>query len=460
MASTEALTEPEIQRALVVGLGVTGRAVIRALTARGVAVVAVDDHPTAATAAAARSLAVDLLEAPSAEELDEALAGVDVVLPSPGVPDRHPVFASARARGVPVRSEFDLARRWDTRPIVAITGTDGKTTVTTMVTAMLEASGRQAVACGNTEVPLIEAIDDPETEVFVVEASSFRLGHTHHFRPRVAAWLNFAPDHLDVHASVEAYEAAKARLWADLDDDCVAVVNVDDPTVARHRPATVPSVGFGIGRSGETVPEARVVDGLLIAPGSLELVALSELPRRLPHDVANALAASATALAAGAEPEAVRQVLRTFQGLAHRVQAVAEVDGVDWYDDSKATTPHATLAAVAGFESVVLVAGGRNKGLDLGVLASTVPPVRAVVAMGEAADDVVAAFAGSEVPVLAVRTDIDAVVAAARSLARRGDAVVLSPACTSFDWFGSYAERGDAFSAAVRRLPGAEVSRP
>jgi UDP-N-acetylmuramoylalanine--D-glutamate ligase len=365
------------------------------------------------------------------------------------VPEHHPAFGAAEHAGVPVLSEFDLAAGWDDRPIVAITGTDGKTTVTTMVTEMLTASGRSAVACGNTETPLVEAIVDPATEVFVVEASSFRLGHSRRFRPDVAVWLNFAPDHLDVHASLATYEAAKARVWSDLSEgEGIAVANAEDPVVLANRNADIDTITFGAEGSGA---DATVVGTELRLPDGTRLVALDELPRAMPHDIANALAASVAAVAAGAEVDAVRQVLRTFIGLPHRVQLIAEADGVRWYDDSKATTPHATLAAVRGFDSVVLVAGGRNKGLDLSVLAAAAPPVRAVVAIGEAADEIAAALDG-RCPIRKVTTGIDDVVATAARMARPGDVVLLSPGCTSFDWFGSYAERGDAFAAAVRRL--------
>ncbi len=442
-----------LRSVVVLGLGVTGRAVVRALRDHGADVTAVDDHPTDATRGAAASLGVELLESPSEQDLAELLAGADALLPSPGVPDRHPAFAAAERAGVPVMSEFDLAGRWDDRPMVAVTGTDGKTTVTTMVTEMLRASGRRAVACGNTETPLVEAIADPATEVFVVEASSFRLAHSQRFRPDVAVWLNFAPDHLDVHESLAAYEAAKAKVWRDLTEgEGLAVANAEDPVVLANRNATVETVTFGLEGSGA---DATVEAGELRLPDGTPLVRVDELPRTLPHDLANALAASVAAVAAGADLDAVRAVLRSFQGLAHRVQLVADADGVRWYDDSKATTPHATLAAVSGFASVVLVAGGRNKGLDLSELRATVPPVRAAVAMGEAAGEIEAALSG-RCEVVTVGTGMADVVAAAARLARPGDAVVLSPGCTSFDWFGSYAERGDAFASAVRALVGAE----
>jgi UDP-N-acetylmuramoylalanine--D-glutamate ligase len=444
--------ELALSAVVVIGLGVTGRAVVRALRAHDIAVKAIDDHPSDEVRAAAASLGVELLEAPSEQELAAALADADALLPSPGVPDRHPAFVAADRAGVPVLSEFDLAARWDHRPIVAITGTDGKTTVTTMVTEMLTASGRRAIACGNTDTPLVQAITDDATEVFVVEASSFRLGHSRRFRPEVAVWLNFAPDHLDVHDSLATYETAKARIWADLGEgEGLAVANAEDPVVLANRNASVETVTFGPEGSGA---DATVVGGRLCLPDGTALVAIDELPRALPHDIANALAASVAAVAAGADLDAVRQVLRQFRGLPHRVQLVAEADGIRWYDDSKATTPHATLAAVSGFDSVVLVAGGRNKGLDLGALGSAVPPIRAAVAMGEAADEVAAALEG-RCEVTRVSTGMADVVAAAAGLARPGDAVLLSPGCTSFDWYGSYAERGDAFAAEVRVLIGA-----
>ncbi|MEJ5254491.1 MAG: UDP-N-acetylmuramoyl-L-alanine--D-glutamate ligase [Acidimicrobiales bacterium] len=443
-------------RALVYGLAVTGQAVTRALVARGERVLAADDHPSADARALAESLGVRLLEAPGEVTLREVVEQVEVVLPSPGIPDRHPVMRIASELGVPVASEFDLAQAWDARPIVAVTGTDGKTTVTTMVADMLTGSGRRAVLAGNTELPLVEAITDEEADVFVVEASSFRLGHTQRIAPQVATWLNFAPDHLDVHASLEAYEAAKARLWADLPPGATAVANADDPVVMRHVPPTG-VLTFGVGESAAF----RVEAGELVTGEGERLVAVSELGRALPHDVVNALAASATALAAGASLDAVRRVLRNFRGLPHRVELVGEWAGVRWYDDSKATVPHAAVTAVQAFDSVVLIAGGRNKGLDLAAMVEVAPRLRAVVAMGEAAGEIREVFAPS-CPVVEVRTDMEEVVAQAAQLAQPGDVVLLSPGCASFDWFGSYHERGVAFQAAVRALLGSaptEVER-
>lgn len=431
---------------LVVGLGVTGRAVAAALTRRGRDVVVVDDRPTEATRAAAADLGVELVEAPDGDALEALVARAARLLPSPGVPDHHPAFVAARAHGTPVRSEFDLAGEWDDRPVLAVTGTDGKTTVTTVMADALARDGRRVALAGNTDVPLVAAIDDPRVELFVVEASSFRLGHSHRFAPRVATWLNLSPDHLDVHADLDAYVAAKARIFADQGPDDTAVVNADDPVVRRHGGAAR-RVTFSLVDGDVTVR-----DGLLVA-GDEALLAVDELWRRFPHDVANALAAWASLRPVGASTAAVADALREFPGLPHRVQPVGERDGVRFYDDSKATVPHAVVAAVSGFDSVVLIAGGRNKGIDLSPLASVASHLRAAVAIGEAAPDVAAVLGGVGVDVAVAATMADAVALAA-DRARPGDAVLLSPGCASFDWYGSYGERGDDFAAAVRRLLG------
>jgi UDP-N-acetylmuramoylalanine--D-glutamate ligase len=442
-----------VTSALVVGLGVTGAAVSQALARRDVDVLVVDDAPGPAARRRANDLGVEVVEAPSLEHLRGLVARSSMVLPSPGVPDRHPVFALASEESVPVLSEFDLAAGWDERPLVAVTGTDGKTTVTMLTAAMFEASGVRAVAAGNTEVPLVAAIDDPTVDVFVVEASSFRLALTRRFTPDVATWLNLAPDHQDSHSSLELYERAKARIWADQSPDQAAVGNGDDPVVARWlEEAPARRVTFSLDDRGA---DYRIEDGALVGPQG-RLAAVDELRRAFPHDRANALAAAATALEgrrAAATPEGVAAALRAFTPLHHRVELISESGGVRYYDDSKATAPHATLAAVAAFDSVVLIAGGRNKGLDLTVLAEAASHVRSVVAIGEAADEIEAAFAG--VRPVTVALSMAGAVEAAAAAAQSGDVVLLSPACASFDWYGSYAERGDDFARCVAaRLTG------
>ena len=429
---------------MVVGLGAAGEAVAAALVRHGYDVVVTEDGPTDAKRALAQDLGVELLESPDRRRLVEAVRGAALVSPSPSVPPRHPAFAAAAEAGVPVLSEFELASWWSELPMAAITGTDGKTTVTTMVTDMLRASGLRALDCGNNDLPLVAAIEH-DVDVLVVEASSFRLQLQDHFRPVVGTWLNFAADHLDWHASLEEYAEAKARVWQAQGPDDVAVANADDEIVMGHA-RRAPSRLVTFGDRGDF----RAEGGMLRTAGGDELVAADRMWRALPHDVANALAASATALAAGATLEGVRSALVDFRGLPHRVVLVGEGGGVSWYDDSKATAPHATATAVRGFESVVLIAGGRNKGLDLSVLAEEAERIRAVVAIGEAAPDLERAFAGVR-PVVTARS-MDEAVAAAAALAEPGDAVLLSPACASFDWYRSYGERGDDFTRAVRAL--------
>ena len=325
-----------------------------------------------------------------------------------------------------------------------MTGTNGKTTVVEVVTAALEASGIRAAAAGNTGLPLVAAIDQTDVAVFVVEASSFRLAHSGCFEPRIGCWLNFAPDHLDVHRDLRSYEEAKARIWSGLPPDGTAVAGAADPTVmGRLRPDRA-AVTF----SASGPADWRLTDGRLCGPDG-PLMEAADLGRALPHDIANALAAAATATAAGASPEAIAGVLSDFRPAGHRLDRVAEIDGVAFYDDSSATTPHAALAAVAALGDPVLIAGGRNKGLDLAPLAAAAGRVRAVVAIGEAAGEIAAIFSG-RAPVEEA-SDMDEAVARAAALARPGGSVVLSPACASFDWYGSYAERGDDFARAVRR---------
>ncbi len=435
------------ERVLLVGFGAANRAVAAALVARGHEVTVTDDHPTDEIRTAAAAARATLVEAPTVDGLARLVEAAGAVVPAPGLPDRHPVFALTADIGRPALTEFDLAAAWDPRPVVAITGTDGKTTVTTMVTAMLRAGGIPCVDAGNNDLPLVAAIDDPAPAWFVVEASSFRLGRTHDWAPRVATWLNLAPDHLDVHATHADYEAAKARIWSSQQPDDIAIGNLDDPVVAR-RLAEAPGrhLSFSVTR---TDADFHVVDDHLVGPDGV-LVAVADLPRALPHDLANALAAAASALACGCPVAAVVEVLRTLAPLPHRVSPVATIAGVTYYDDSKATVPHATLAAVRGFESAVLIAGGRNKGLDLSTLAEGADHLRAVVAIGDAAPEVVEAFDG--VRPVETASDMAAAVAAAARLARPGDAVLLSPACASFDWYPNYAARGDDFAAHVIAL--------
>lgn len=429
---------------LVVGYGLHGQAVAAALRKRSVPVRVIDDRPRDDARAHAAEFGIELLASPNANDLATAVTAATHVVPTPGLSDQHPLFDVVRGMNRAVVSEFDLAAEWDSRPLVAITGTNGKTTVTTMVTEMLVASGVKAVMAGNMEVPLVTAIADSAAELFVVEASSFRLGHSSRFAPVVATWLNLEPDHLDVHESLAAYEEAKARIWANQPVGAVAIANAADAAVMANLPGRESDMTFG--RTGTT---AHVDDGRLVVAGQ-SVCAVGDLARSLPHDVSNALAAAVTAIAAGADVSAVRSVLESFRGLQHRVELVADQAGVRWYNDSKATTPHAVMAGVSGFESAVLIAGGRNKGVDLTPMRALASGLRGVVAIGEDAAEVAEVFDGL-VPVVSATSMRDA-VRAAQALASAGDAVVLSPACASYDWYANYSARGDDFTRLVGEL--------
>jgi UDP-N-acetylmuramoylalanine--D-glutamate ligase len=437
-------------KALLVGLAETNASVARHLLARGDTAVLVDDRPSDATRARADELGLELVAAPGPGTLRDLVQHADVVVPTPGVPFAHPARAAAADAGVPVWSEFELAAQWGiAAPVVAITGTNGKTTVTAMVTAMLEAAGKRAVAAGNNQpVALVEAAAG-DADVIVVEAPSFRLADVDRFRADVGVWLNLAEDHLDWHPSMAHYIASKARVWANQGPDDTAVANAEDPVVSEQ----VAGARGRIALFGVDAGDWHTAGGVLLSPDGDEIVEIARLPRPFPHEIANGLAATAAAVAAGATLDDCRGVLETFRSLPHRIELVGDAGGVRYYDDSKATTPASVLAAVSGFDSVVLIAGGRNAGMDLSVLRSLAPHLRAVVAIGDAADEVAAVFDGAR-PVTAA-SSMDEAVAAAAALAEPGDAVLLSPGCKSFDWYSGYAERGDDFARAVRDLVGA-----
>lgn len=434
--------------ALVYGVGVAGLATIRALVRRGLPVVAVDDRVDASKTAALADLGVDLRPRPTADELSRLVAAAEFVAPAPGIPESHPVVLDAIKNGIPLRSELDLAYGWESmrpggpRPMLAVTGTDGKTTTVTMVEEMLAAAGHRPVACGNTEVPLVEAID-MDADVFVVEATSFRLAFTESFRATASAWINLAPDHLDWHTSMTTYEAAKARLWQHVRPEDTAIGYAEDPVVmARLRSTRCRQITFA-----HHGADYRIDGSDLVGPGGA-FMAMADMRRSLPHDITNALAASALVLESGlASSLAIGRALRDFVPPHHRIELVTEHRGVRWFDDSKATTPHAALTAIRGFASVVLIAGGRNKGLDLSTMATESERLRHVVALGESAPELEQAF-GGRVPVTVVDSMATAVDVAMKT-AQAPDVVLLSPGCTSLDWYSGYAARGEDFTRHV-----------
>lgn len=439
------------QNVLVLGLGVSGRSAANHCAALGARVLAADERSAAAIG--------DLSDLD--ERVETALgaafpdaADFDLVVPSPGVPrERY------RERARRVWGDVELLYRSIPVPIVAITGTNGKSTTTALIEAMLRAAGYRVRAAGNIGEPAL-SLAGAALDFAVIEVSSFQLDTVDTFRPRVAVILNLAPDHLDRHGSFEAYAEAKARILACQRDDDVAVLNFDDEAVR----------GLAGRARGRVFPFRR--DGPLEIGAWLDLdaVALCDEQRRRwrvsldgmrlegAHNRENALAALAAVTALGADPERAATALASFSGLPHRVETVATLDGVTWVNDSKATNPGAALRSLASFDApIVWIAGGRAKGLPLAALAKAAGErARAAVLIGEAAEQLRDALANR----IDVRSaaSLDEAVSIAAELARPGDVVLLAPACASQDQFRDFAERGERFRAAVARQPGTRTT--
>ncbi len=463
--------------AVVAGLGVSGFAAADNLTHLGAHVTVLDesaDGERGEKGTLLEILGADVRLGPgSTAELPD---GVDVLVTSPGWRPDAPLIAQALARDVPVWGEVELAwrvRHPDHRaPWLAVTGTNGKTTTVEMLEAVLRASGRRVVACGNVGLPIVEAVMDPEPyDVLAVELSSFQLHYTSSMRAESAAVLNIAEDHLDWYSSMSEYVADKARIYEGVEKACV--YNVADPETERLvREADVTegarAIGFTLGTPG--VGMLGVVDDILVdrafiaerQSSAAELCTIGDLATSAPHFVANALAAAALARSHGVSTVAVRDALTDFRPGAHRIAEVARVGEVTWIDDSKATNPPAAAASLMAYDPVVWIAGGLAKGATFDDLVTQVRDrLRGVVLIGRDAPLIAEALARHAPDVPVIRIDagetgehgpMDRVVTEAAALARPGDTVLLAPGCASMDMFTDYKARGDAFAAAVHRL--------
>ena len=448
---------------LVLGLGETGLSMAAWLARRGSRVRVADtrERPPGLDQLRAAVPDVDLRLGGADEGL---LAGMDLLAISPGVPRELPVVGAALARGIPVRGDVELfAREVQAavpRPrIVAITGTNGKSTVTALAGAMCREAGWDAEVAGNISPAVLDALMQREragkgaAKAWVLELSSFQLESTDTLEADAAAMLNLSEDHLDRHGSMQAYAAAKARVFHGAG---VQVLNRDDPaSMAMARPGRR-VLSFGTGRPRGAGEYGLVPRGgeLWLAQGDEALLPASAMKLAGLHNAANALAAMALADSVGVPRGASLAALRAFAGLPHRVQFAGEIGGVRFYDDSKGTNVGSTVAALAGLSGggarVVLIAGGEGKGQDFSPLRAAVrAAARAVVLIGRDAPLIERALDGSGVPVERAGDMADAVSRAAR-LAQAGDAVLLSPACASFDMFRNYAHRGEVFTAVVR----------
>ncbi|HEX4788415.1 MAG TPA: UDP-N-acetylmuramoyl-L-alanine--D-glutamate ligase [Actinospica sp.] len=465
-------------RVCVVGARVVGISAAYALLGLGAEVLLCDRYDDAETSGRA---------APVAERGATLRLGDDQTLPEgcellvvvPGIPPHAPIVAAARAAGIPVWGDAELA--WRLRrplpdgthaPWLGLTGTNGKTTAVRMLATMLEAAGKRAVACGNVGFPLVDAVLAPERyEVLAIELSSYQLYWSESLSLLAAAVLNVAPDHLDWHGSMEEYIAAKAKIYEHCQVACV--YNVADKVTERMvEEAEVEegcrAIGFTLGAPGLSM--IGVVDGILAdrafvadrRTSAAELGTIFDVEPHAPHNIANALAAACLARAYGVPAEAVRDGLRDFRPDPHRIEFIAVLDGVDYVDDSKATNTHAAAASLAAYEHIVWIAGGLAKGARFDELvAKAAERLRGVVLLGQDRAVIAQALADKApgVPVLdiggadtglAAAGAVEAMLDAAAGLAERGDTVLLAPACASMDMFVSYNQRGDLFAAAVR----------
>jgi UDP-N-acetylmuramoylalanine--D-glutamate ligase len=452
------------KKVLVLGLGDSGLSMARWLHRKGAQVRVADSRKQPPHAA---QLAKELPQVPLERGpfRDSSFSGIDMIAISPGVALRESRVSEALNAGVFVAGDVELfaqaLKSFAEAKVIAVTGSNGKSTVTSMAGAMCRAAGLNTVVAGNIGLPVLDALTQVETQmrqgkqapdVFVLELSSFQLETTYSLDAGAATVLNLCQDHLDRYDSMAEYAAAKARIFS---GHGVQVVNREDDFSRRLADPARTVLSFGLGTPGSNREWGMVVSGgePWLAQGEMKLMPLKELPLAGLHNAANALAALALCRAIGMEYAPLLSALKKFAGMPHRVQKVAEIRGVAFYDDSKGTNVGATVAALTGMpQKVVLIAGGEGKGQDFFPLKSAIAAhARALVLIGRDADNIAKAVAGCGVPLLRAATMEDAVILSF-SKAQRGDAVLLSPACASFDMFRNYEHRAEVFVRAVQGL--------
>ena len=432
---------------LVVGLGATGLSIARYLKRSEIDAMFFDtrEQPPGM---------VELDEVwPDAEVLpgDAELPGsVERIIASPGISDSHPLLARARKKKVEVVSDIEIFARESKAPFVAVTGSNGKSTVTTLLYYMCLADGREALAGGNLGEPALDLLDRPTPDIYVLELSSFQLQRTQKLPARVAALLNVSPDHLDWHADEAEYRASKYRIFREAQ---AAVINRADAEAAKHAERCERVISFGGDAPDEDQYGLREEDGkIYLARGNTLLIAADELAMYGAHNQLNALAALAAGELLGLEVPAMLQVLAEFPGLPHRMQFVGRIGGVDYINDSKATNVAAAVASVQSVDGMlVLIAGGEGKGGDFSELAAAVEgKLRGAVLIGTDAEQIARAL-DTMMPVH-FADNMQVAISKAASCAEAGDTVLLAPACASFDQFRNYMARGDAFREAVEAM--------
>lgn len=445
------------KRVAVVGLAKSGVAAVNFLTAKGATVVATDIKPAVQLPDIASRLpeGVQLVLGMHPIEL---LNDIDLIVLSPGVPNNIPFLEKARQDNkIPIWSELELAARFCNAPILAVTGANGKTTTTAWLGEMLRASGKKVIVAGNIGVPMSEVVDQATPEHLVIaEVSSFQLEATESFSPWIACLLNLTADHLDRHGSFAAYMMAKAQIFRNQRADDYSIFNADDENLhalSEHVQGQV----FKFSRKRELNAGAFVKNGrLLIRNRGKEWELCSEKEISLPgtHNLENSLAAALMAYLGGASLAAIVKLLKTFSGIEHRCEFVAEISGVRFINDSKGTNPDAAIKALNAFKApIILIAGGRSKGTDFTELAQVAGKrTKAVILLGEAAPVLRRSLAQNGNEVIFEVSTLEEAVDKAYAIASTGDYVLLSPACASWDMFNNYEERGRVFKEAVTEL--------
>jgi len=447
------------ERVLVIGLGRSGIASCAVLRARGATVYATDEKPREALVKTIAELAATSVEFVDPVEIERVLGSLTSCVVSPGVPLNIDLVRRVQRARVPVYSEIEVAYRICKAPMVAITGTKGKTTTTALVGAMFRRAGKTTHVGGNIGNALInETFIAAAGDWVIAEVSSFQLESIRSFKPKISAILNLSPDHLDRYHSMDEYSEAKFRIFANQAPGDTFVGNLDDPMVAvladsesaKRMQARAAWFTLGMHRSATVyIREGRITYAPPTGdPRPIEIMPVSEIPLLGRHNVANVLAALTIGLAADLDPAALRAATLAFTALPHRLQRVAVADGVTFVDDSKSTNPGSVVAALASFaQPTILIAGGKSKRTDFRAMGEAIGKrTKAVVLIGEAADEIADVLRDVRVE---RATSMDNAVAIARSLASPGDVVLLSPGCASFDMFASAEARGDAFAAAA-----------
>ncbi len=435
---------------LVFGLGLTGMSVARYLKRNGIEAVFVDSRREPPALDELHDLLPDA-EVVLGDSAAVGLKNINRVIASPGVADSEPLLAAARECGIDIVSDIELFAQEARAAIVAVTGSNGKSTVTTLLALMCDAAGKTALAGANLGEPALDLLEQDEPDFYVLELSSFQLQRTNSLPAKVAVLLNITADHLDWHESEKNYRKAKYRIFKNAD---AAVIGRADPDIAKHVGSGTRIVSFGLDAPEDGHYGLLQEDGTaFLARGDQLLLATTELALVGRHNQLNALAALAAGELMGLDLSAMLQVLTEFPGLPHRMQLVARKKGIDFINDSKATNISAAVASIESIDGIiVLIAGGEAKGGDFNDLSKALSErLRAAVLIGSDADQIADAL-GNEAPVH-IASDIDEAVVQAATYAESGDTVLLAPACASFDQFPNYKARGDAFGAAVRGLP-------